>query len=61
MSPDSGIIDSHQYMQTLIKLAEQQGVLYSQNTLFLNAEENAQGFNVQVKTAVGLSNSPASN
>jgi L-2-hydroxyglutarate oxidase LhgO len=40
MSPNSGIIDSHQYMQTLLKLAEQQGVLYSPNTHFLNAEEN---------------------
>jgi L-2-hydroxyglutarate oxidase LhgO len=53
MSPDSGIIDSHQYMQTLLKLAEQQGVLYSPNTQFLNAEVTTQGFNVRVKTADG--------
>jgi L-2-hydroxyglutarate oxidase LhgO len=53
MSPNSGIIDSHQYMQTLLKLAEQQGVLYSPDTQFLNAEENTQGFNVRVKTADG--------
>jgi L-2-hydroxyglutarate oxidase LhgO len=53
ISPNTGIIDSHQYMQTLLMLAEQQGVLYSPNTQFLNAEESTQGFNVQVNTADG--------
>jgi L-2-hydroxyglutarate oxidase LhgO len=53
ISPNTGIIDSHQYMQTLLRLAEQQGVLYSPSTQFLNAEENSRGFNVQVNTADG--------
>ncbi|MGK0249009.1 MAG: L-2-hydroxyglutarate oxidase LhgO [Oleispira sp.] len=53
ISPNTGIIDSHQFMQTLLRLAEQQGVLYSPNTQFLNAEENTHGFNVQVNTADG--------
>jgi L-2-hydroxyglutarate oxidase LhgO len=53
ISPNTGIIDSHQYMQTLLTLAEQQGVLYSPNTQFLDAEENNQGFNVRVDTADG--------
>jgi L-2-hydroxyglutarate oxidase LhgO len=53
ISPNTGIIDSHQYMQTLLTLAEQQGVLYSPNTQFLDAEENTQGFNVRVNTADG--------
>jgi L-2-hydroxyglutarate oxidase LhgO len=53
MSSNTGIIDSHQYMQTLLRLAEQQGVLYSPNTHFINAEESAQGFHVQVHTVDG--------
>jgi len=53
ISPNTGIIDSHQYMQTLLTLAEQQGVLYSPNTRFINAEENTQGFNVRVNTPDG--------
>lgn len=53
VSPNTGIIDSHQYMQTLLKLAEQQGVLYSPNTHFLTAEQTSQGFHVRVNTADG--------
>ncbi|MEH6447573.1 MAG: NAD(P)/FAD-dependent oxidoreductase [Oleispira sp.] len=53
VSPNTGIIDSHQYMQTLLKLAEQQGVLYSPNTHFLTAEQTFQGFHVRVNTADG--------
>jgi L-2-hydroxyglutarate oxidase LhgO len=53
LSPNTGIIDSHQYMQTLLTLAEQQGVLYSPNTQFLDAEENVQGFSVHVNTVDG--------
>jgi L-2-hydroxyglutarate oxidase LhgO len=52
-SPNTGIIDSHQYMQTLLNLAEQQGVLYSPNTHFLTAEQTSQGFHVRVNTADG--------
>lgn len=53
ISPDTGIIDSHTYMQTLLTLAQQQGVLYSPNTHFLTAEATSQGFHVQVNTADG--------
>lgn len=53
VSPNTGIIDSHQYMQTLLKLAEQQGVLYSPNTHFLTAEKTPQGFHVRVNTTDG--------
>lgn len=53
MSPNTGIIDSHYFMKTLLNLAEQQGVLYSPNTQFLSAEQTSQGFHVQVNTADG--------
>jgi len=53
VSPNTGIIDSHQYMQTLLNLAEQQGVLYSPNTHFLTAEQTSQGFHVRVNTTDG--------
>jgi len=53
LSPNTGIVDSHQYMHTLLNLAEQQGVLYSPNTQFLSAEQTSQGFHIQVNTADG--------
>lgn len=53
ISPNTGIIDSHQYMQTLLNLAQQQGVLYSPNTHFLSAEQTSQGFKVRVNTVDG--------
>lgn len=52
-SANTGIIDSHQYMQTLLTLAQQQGVLYSQNTRFLAAEKKLKGFKVRVETSDG--------
>ena len=54
ISKNTGIIDSHQYMQTLLTLAEQQGVLFSPNTHFLSANKTPQGFNIRVNTADGL-------
>lgn len=56
MSANTGIIDSHQYMQTLLQLAEQQGVLYTPNTHFIGAEEKTYGFDVQVNTSDGRFN-----
>lgn len=56
ISPETGIIDSHSYMQTLLTLAEQQGVLYSPNTRFQSAEKSQQGFQVRVNTLDGAFN-----
>ncbi len=52
-SETTGIIDSHSYMQTLLTLAEQQGVLFSPNTEFLNAEKISNGFNIRLNTQDG--------
>ena len=52
-SATTGIIDSHSYMQTLLTLAEQQGVLYSANTEFLRAEKYADGYQVWLNTHDG--------
>lgn len=52
-SETTGIIDSHSYMQTLLMLAEQQGVLFSANTQFLNAEKINNGFNIRLDTQDG--------
>lgn len=53
LSPSTGIIDSHSYMQTLLALAEQQGTLYSPNTQFIRAEQDHQGFNLLLNTSDG--------
>ena len=52
-SENTGIIDSHQYMATLLQLAEQQGVLYSPNTQFMDANKTDNGFNIRVNTHEG--------
>lgn len=52
-SPSTGIIDSHSYMQTLLTLAQQQGVLFSPNTNFLQAEKKSSGFQVILDTQDG--------
>lgn len=52
-SSTTGIIDSHSYMQTLLTLAEQQGVLYSSNTQFLRAEKHPAGYQVLLNTQDG--------
>jgi L-2-hydroxyglutarate oxidase LhgO len=52
-SATTGIIDSHSYMQTLLTLAEQQGVLYSPNTQFLRAEKHPSGYQIWVNTEDG--------
>lgn len=53
MSVNTGIIDSHQYMQTLLTLAEQQGVLFSPNTHFVSADKTQHGFKIHVNTTDG--------
>ena len=52
-SPSTAIIDSHCFMQTLLTLSEQQGVLYSPNTHFKKANKRAQGFDIVLDTADG--------
>ena len=52
-SATTGIIDSHSYMQTLLTLAQQQGVLFSPNTKFLRAEKKNDGFHLLLKTQDG--------
>jgi L-2-hydroxyglutarate oxidase LhgO len=53
LSPNTGIINSHHFMQTLLDLAQQQGILYSPNTQFISAEQTSIGFHVQVNTSDG--------
>lgn len=52
-SATTGIIDSHSYMQTLLTLAQQQGVLFSPNTQFLRADKKNDGFHLTFKTQDG--------
>lgn len=52
-SPETGIIDSHQYMYTLLSLAEQHGVLFSPNTTFRHAVKVSDGFKIDVNTIDG--------
>ncbi len=49
-SASTGIIDCHQYMHTLLTLAQQQGMLYSPNTHFKSADKTNLGFKVEVST-----------
>jgi L-2-hydroxyglutarate oxidase LhgO len=53
LSPNTGIINSHHFMQTLLDLAQQQGILYSPNTQFISAGQTSIGFHVQVNTSDG--------
>ncbi len=52
-SASTGIIDSHVYMQTLLTLAQQQGVLYSPNTRFIHAKKQSNCFQIKLHTADG--------
>ncbi len=54
LSATTGIIDSHSYMQTLLTLAQQNDVLYSPNTQFLQATETANRFVVSLGTGDGI-------
>lgn len=52
-SSSTGILDSHSYMQTLLRLSEQQGVLFSPNTSLIRAEKEVHGFILQLDTHDG--------
>ncbi len=49
-SPSTGIIDSHEYMTTLLGLAEQNGAILSLHTEFLEAQQTSRGFDVSVNS-----------
>ena len=53
-SASTGIIDSHQYMNTLLTLAQQQGMLYSPLSEFNNAEKRQHDFKVSINTCDGM-------
>lgn len=53
LSSSTGIIDAHCFMQTLLTLAEQQGVLYSPNTHFIKAHKSKHGFDLVLDTSDG--------
>ena len=46
-SPSTGILDSHQYMQTLLTLNEQRGMLYAPRTTVISVHPTEQGFLVR--------------
>lgn len=52
-SDSTGIINSHEYMQKLLHLAQLQGVLYSPNTRFIHAQKETQGFTLLLDTNDG--------
>lgn len=52
-SATTGIIDSHSFMQTLLTLAEQEGLVYSPNTHFTRAEKQSRGFLLELNTTDG--------
>lgn len=53
LSESTGIIDSHSYMQALLTLALQQGVLYSPNTQFLHAKKMRHAYQISLGTSDG--------
>jgi L-2-hydroxyglutarate oxidase LhgO len=50
LSPSTGIIDVHSYMQSLLAQAESQGALFVAQTEFINAQQSTQGFNVTLNS-----------
>ena len=46
-SPSTGILDSHQYMQTLLTLNEQRGMFYAPRTKITAVQPSGQGFCVK--------------
>jgi len=48
LSPSSGIIDSHGFMECLLRLSEDNGVIFSAQTPFLKAEFNSNYWKVYV-------------
>ncbi len=52
-SPSSGILDSHNFMQSLLHLAQNQGVEYAPNTRLESIEWDKQVFNIASTIALG--------
>ena len=50
LSPSTGIIDSHTYMQSLLADLEANGALFVAQTKFLSAEPSGQGFMVNLES-----------
>ncbi len=48
-SPTSGIIDSHAYMQSLLKISEDNGAIFSPLSIFLDAEFSLNKWTVKLK------------
>ncbi|WP_430461618.1 NAD(P)/FAD-dependent oxidoreductase [Thalassolituus sp. LLYu03] len=53
LSPTTGIIDSHAYLQTLASLAEQQGALLMKQTRFASAQAREGGWSIALETTDG--------
>lgn len=49
LSPSTGIIDSHDYMQKLLYLFEQNGGFFVGNSEFLTAQKHTNGYRVSIK------------
>ena len=50
LSPSTGIIDAHSYMQSLLADAEHNGAIFVGQTLFVSAKQNVQGFEVRLNS-----------
>ncbi|AQS38088.1 putative dehydrogenase [Shewanella psychrophila] len=48
LSPSTGILDSHRYMQSLLAEAESNGAMLAANTQFIGAEPTDKGFNLSL-------------
>jgi L-2-hydroxyglutarate oxidase LhgO len=49
LSPSTGIIDSHGYMQSLLWQVQQAGSYFVGNSKFIHAEKNSSGFTLTIK------------
>ena len=54
LSPSTGIIDSHAFMQSLLHLAEQAGVQFAPYTCVRSVSTSSQGFVVDTRISVGV-------
>ena len=53
LSPSTGIIDSHSYMQALAQQAERQGALLMLNSRFIRSEQQSEYQSVNIETSDG--------
>jgi L-2-hydroxyglutarate oxidase LhgO len=49
LSPSTGIFDSHIFMESLLSLSEQNGAIFSPNSLFIGAEPKNNGWKVYIE------------